>query len=137
MATLNEPCSSKLSDKPSQSTEDKGSATQQAHNRHYTQECHSPTFAEFQHALDELKMAIILFEFSIAKLGKTEKRSGKKIPVVTEFEYTYYSVRCVHYGEARSLGKGLCPDQRHFPMGCQAKITASYNKLQNKIVVRV
>ena len=85
----------------------------------------------------------ILFECSTAKVGKTinyEKRSGKKYstdPVdVTKFEYTYYSVRCVHYGEARSRGKGLRPNQRHFPMGCQAKITASYDKLRNKIVVR-
>ena len=62
-----------------------------------------------------------------------EKRSGRKYstdPVdVTKFEYTYYSVRCVHYGEARSRGKGLRPNQHHFPMGCQAKITASYDKL--------
>ena len=45
-------------------------------------------------------------------------------------------MRCVHYGEARSRGKGLRPNQRHFPMGCQVKIITSYDKLQNKIVVR-
>ena len=44
-------------------------------------------------------------------------------------------MRCVHYGEARSRGKGLRPNQGHFPMGCQAKITANYDKLQNKVVV--
>ena len=45
-------------------------------------------------------------------------------------------MRCAHYGEARSRGKGLRPNQHHFPMGCQAKITASYDKLQNKMVIR-
>ena len=43
--------------------------------------------------------------------------------------YTYYSVRCVHYGEPRSSrGKGLRPNQRSFSKGCQAKVTLSYDR---------
>ena len=129
MATLSEPCSSKaVSDEPSQSTEDE-SATQQADNRLHIGKSF-PSFAEFQYALNELKKeGNHPFGVFNSQTGKNynEKRSGRKYstdPVdVTEFEYTFYSVRCVHYGEARSRGKGLRPNQRHFPVGCQAKIT--------------
>ena len=143
MATLSESCSSKaVTDEPSQSAEVNDSATQQPDNRLHVGKSFS-SFAEFQHALDELKKGgNHPFRVFNSQTGKNynEKRSGRKYstdPVdVTKFEYTYYSVRCVHYGEARSRGKSLHSNQRHFPMGCQAKITASYDKLQNKIVVR-
>ena len=43
--------------------------------------------------------------------------------------YTYYSVRCVHYGEPRSSrSKGIRPNQRSFSKGCQAKVTISYDR---------
>lgn len=62
--------------------------------------------------------------FSSGQTGKNYnlKRLSRKYssdPVdISKFEYTYYSVRCVHYGDARSRGKGLRPNQRHFSMGC-------------------
>ena len=59
------------------------------------------------------------------------KRLSRKYPVepvdVSKFQYTYYSVRCVHYGQPRRRGKGLRPVQRSFSFGCQAKITLVYN----------
>ena len=47
----------------------------------------------------------------------------------------YYSVRCVHYGEARSRSKGLCPNQHHFSLGCEAKITVTYYRFKKKLIV--
>ena len=69
-----------------------------------------------------------------------KKRLSRKFPGiavdVTKFQYTYYSVRCVHYGHPRQRGKGLRPNQRAFSLGCEAKITLSYDKFQDKLVVR-
>ena len=46
-----------------------------------------------------------------------------------KIRYTYYSVRCVHYGELRSSrGSGIRPNQRSFAKGCQAKVTLSYDR---------
>ena len=94
------------------------------------------SFAEFQHDLDELKKSgSHPFRVFNSQTGKNYnmKRVGRKYSTdlvdITKFEYTYYSVRCVHYGDVRSRDKGLRPNQRHFPMGYQAKITASYDKL--------
>ena len=63
----------------------------------------------------------------------TENDSVRRIPPVDpvdieKFRYTYYSARCVHYGETRHRSKGLRPNQRSFSMGCQAKVTASYDR---------
>lgn len=46
----------------------------------------------------------------------------------SKFKYTYYSVRCAHYEEPRARSKGLCPNQRSFALGCEAKITLVYSK---------
>ena len=43
-----------------------------------------------------------------------------------KIRYTYYSVRCVHYGDPRS--SGIRPNQRSFAKGCQAKVTLSYDR---------
>ena len=46
-----------------------------------------------------------------------------------KIRYTYYSMRCVHYGEPRSSrGSGIRPNQRSFAKGCQAKVTLSYDR---------
>ena len=46
-----------------------------------------------------------------------------------KIRHTYYSVRCVHYGEPRlSRGSGIRPNQRSFAKGCQAKVTLSYDR---------
>ena len=101
------------------------------------------TFAEFKQALDKLKKSgchpLRVFNSQTGK-NYNLKRIGRKYssePVdIAKFEYTYYSERCVYYGDTRCRSKGLRPNQRHFSMGCQAKITATYDKLQNKLVVR-
>ena len=67
------------------------------------------------------------------------KKSSNEVIDELKFEYTHYSVRCVHYGVARSrskLGsKGLRPNQHHFPLGCQAKITVAYDRLNKQLAV--
>ena len=67
------------------------------------------------------------------------KRAGKKysneVIDKLKFEYTYYSVRCVHYGVARSRSKGLRPNQCHFSLGCEAKITVAYDRLNKRLAV--
>ena len=61
------------------------------------------------------------------------KQSGLKyagqLADVSKFRYTYYSMRCAHYGDPRPRSKGIRPVQRCFAMGCQAKITLSYSRL--------
>ena len=68
------------------------------------------------------------------------KRLSRKYPGepvdVSKFQYTYYSVRCVHYGQPRHHGKGPRSIQWSFSFGCQAKITLAYNKGLNYLVVR-
>ena len=47
----------------------------------------------------------------------------------TKIPYTYYSVRCIHYGEPRpSHGKSIPKSLRTFRKGCQAMLTLSYDK---------
>ena len=98
MATLSELCSSKaVGDEPSQSAEDNDSATQQSKNRLHVEKSFS-SFAEFQHALDELIKQGGNHPFRVfnSQTGKNynEKRSGRKYstdPVdITKFEYPYY-----------------------------------------------
>ena len=60
------------------------------------------------------------------------KRVNAKNPVEPvdseKFKYTYYSCRCMHYGDATHRSKGLRPNQRCFAMGCPVKITLSYDR---------
>ena len=79
-------------------------------------------------------MAVILCVFITVRLLKTitENDFSAKNPVdpfdIEKFRYTYYSARCVHYDETRHRSKGLRPNQRSFSMGCQANVTASYDR---------
>lgn len=101
-----------------------------------------PSFADVESALDELKK-IEYHPLRVYNSQKGEdynkKRLSRKYPGepvdVTKFQYTYCSVRCVHYGQPRHCGKGLRPIQQSFSLGCQAKITPSYNKSLNCLVV--
>ena len=68
--------------------------------------------------------------------GEDYNRKRLSCKYVSKFQYTYYSVRCVHYGQPRRRGKGLRPIQRPFSFGCQAKTTLAYNKRLNCVVVR-
>ena len=86
------------------------------------------SFKEFKDRFEHLKKkGFHLFHVFNSQSGKdyNQKRVSKKYSneVIDEskFEYTYYSVRCVHYGVARSRSKGLCLNQRHFSLGCEAK----------------
>ena len=88
------------------------------------------SFKEFKERLDHLKkQGYHPFRVFNSQTGKdyNRKRATKKYSSQlidpSQFEYTYYSVRCVHYGDSRSRSKGLRPNQRHFSLGCQAKIT--------------
>ncbi len=93
------------------------------------------SFSEFEEALNRLRKSgyhpLRVFNSQSAK-DYNKKRVSAKNPIDPVDEenvrYTYYSVRCVHYGEARHRGKGLRPNQRSFSMGCPAKLTVSYER---------
>ena len=51
-----------------------------------------------------------------------KKHNGDGVVDEEKFKYTYYSVRCVHFGKPRHRGKGIRPNQRTFPMECLAKV---------------
>ena len=55
-----------------------------------------------------------------------------------QFKYTYYCVRCVHYGTPRYRGKAISPRplQRSFAMECKAKVTITYSKISKCLVVK-
>ena len=62
-----------------------------------------------------------------------KKRANAKnpsTPVDTEqLRFTYYSVRCVHYGDTRqSWGKGIRPNQKTFSKGYQTKVTLTHDR---------
>ena len=50
-------------------------------------------------------------------------------PIDKKWRYTYYSVRCVHYGQGRRRSKGVRPNQRHLSLNCPAKLTVSYDRV--------
>ena len=93
------------------------------------------SFRQFETALEELKHdgnhPLRVYNSQTAE-DYNKKRVTKKIftePVdVKKIKYTYYSVRCVHYGDTRHRGKGIRPNQRSFSLGCKAKITVSYDR---------
>ena len=100
------------------------------------------SFEEFKDSFEHIKKkGFHLFHVFNSQSGKdyNRKRANKKCSdeVIDEskFQYTYYSVRCVHYGVARSRSKGLRPNQRHFSLGCEAKITVSYDRLSKRLAV--
>ena len=57
-------------------------------------------------------------------------------PIDKKWRYTYYSVRCVHYGQGRRRSKGVRPNQRHLSLNCPAKLTVSYDRVAGCLVVR-
>ena len=100
------------------------------------------SFKDFKRSLDLLKKEDCHpFHVFNSQSGKdyNTKRACKKYSNelfdVSQFEYTYYSVRCVHYGEARSRSKGVRPNQCHFSLSCEAKITVLHNRFRKKLIV--
>jgi len=57
-------------------------------------------------------------------------------PIDKRWKYTYYSVRCVHYGKPRLRSKGIRPKQRHLAIDCPFKITVSFDRVLNCLIVR-
>jgi len=94
------------------------------------------SFSELEVALGELRKngchPLRVFNSQTA-IDYNKKRLSTKNPVepvdTEKFRYTYYSARCVHYGEARHRSKGLRPNQRSFAMGCPVKVTVYYDRL--------
>lgn len=96
------------------------------------------TFSEVESALERLRKTghhpLRVFN---SQTGRDYNRKHADQPVdVDKFQYTYYSIRCVHSGQPRRRGKGIRPIQRSFSLGCEAKITLSYNKALNCLVVK-
>ena len=54
-----------------------------------------------------------------------QKHAGDDAKLLIKFHWPY-SVVCVHYGDPRSRGKNIRPNQRTFAMNCNTKITVSY-----------
>ena len=90
------------------------------------------SFSELEAALEELRKngchPLRVYNSQTAK-DYNRKRLSAKNPVdpvdIEKFRYTYYSARC---GETRHRSKELRPNQRSFSMGCQAKVTTSYDR---------
>ena len=93
------------------------------------------SFPQFQEALEELKRngshPLRVYNSQSAE-DYNKKRVSKKFFTervdAEKIKYTYYSVRCVHYGDTRHRGNGIRPNQQSFSLGCKAKITISYDR---------
>ena len=101
------------------------------------------SFDEAEKALNELKEKEnhMLRVYNSQRVGDYNKKQSSlkhtgQLADVSKFKYTYYSVRCAHYGDSRPRSKGIQPLQRCFAMGCQAKITLSYSKATKCLVVK-
>ena len=57
-------------------------------------------------------------------------------PIDKKWQYTYCSMRCVHYGQPRKRSRGLRPNQRHFSMNCPVKLIISYNRAAGCLILR-
>ena len=72
--------------------------------------------------------------------SQTAKNYNSKHPAdhVDEerFLHTYYSIRCVHYGEPRHRGKRIRCHQQSFAMKCPVKITVTFDKVEQKLKIR-
>ena len=92
------------------------------------------TFEQFHTALDDLKRngyhpLSVHNSQSAEDYNKQRKKKIITDLVDTEkIKYTYYSVVCVYYGDPRSRGKNIRPNQRTFAMNCKTKITVSYDR---------
>lgn len=95
------------------------------------------TFAEVKVLLEELKAKsnhpLRVFNSQSVEEYNTRRAKAKVPldPVDKKWQYTYYSLRCVHYGEARKRSKGVRPNQRHFAMNCPVKLIISYDRTVN------
>ena len=96
------------------------------------------SFEEVEKALAELKEKhhhpFRVFNSQTVKDANLRRLKAKNPcdPIDEKWRYTYYGVRCVHFGNPRQRGKGLRPNQQHskmFAMGCPAKITIVYDRL--------
>ena len=93
------------------------------------------SFEEVEKALAELKEKhhhpFRMFNSQTVKDANLRRLKAKNPcdPIDGKWRYTYYGVRCVHFGNPRQRGKGLKPNQQHFAMGCPAKITVVYDRL--------
>lgn len=98
------------------------------------------SFAEFQKELARIKAEgshpLRVFNSQTAK-DYNRKRNPSQ-PAVNEdkFQYTYYSVRCVHFGKPRHRSREIRCNQKSFAMECPVKITVSYDKWQRKLKVQ-
>ena len=55
-------------------------------------------------------------------------------PINKKWRYTYYSVRCVHYGKGRRRSKEVRPNQRNLVLNCHAKLKISYDRVAGCLV---
>ena len=82
------------------------------------------SFLDIEAFLESLKkQSHPLHVFNSQTSTNYKKHNGDGVVDEETFKYTYYSVRCVHFGKPRHRGKGIRPNQCAFPMECLAKVT--------------
>jgi len=57
-------------------------------------------------------------------------------PIDKKWKYVYYVIACVHFGAPRKRSTGIRCKQRHLAIGCSAKVTISYDRKLQCLVVR-
>ena len=98
------------------------------------------SFAEFQEELARIKEGgnhpLRVFNSQTAKYYNRKRNPCQPSVNEDNFQFTYYSVRCIHYGKPRRRSRGIRCNQKSFAMECPVKITVSYDKWQRKLKVQ-
>ena len=51
-------------------------------------------------------------------------------------QHLLYLCWCIHYGSACNWSRGICPNQRQSSLDCPAKVTVSFDRKVNELVVQ-
>ena len=57
-------------------------------------------------------------------------------PIDSRWQFAYYAIACVHFGQPRKRSNGIRCNQRHLALGCTAKLTISYDRKFQCLVLR-
>ena len=57
-------------------------------------------------------------------------------PIDSRWQFAYYAIACVHFGQPRKRSNGIRCNQRHLALGCTAKLTTSYDRKFQCLVLR-
>ena len=99
------------------------------------------SFEEVKGLLDKLKASghpMRVFNSQSVE-DYNRKRVKAKVPlepISSRWQFAYYAIACVYFGQPRKRSSGVRCNQRHLALGCAAKLTISYDRKFECLVLR-